>query len=365
MESSKKYKIWIACTLACTLLALAVPASAIVYTDPFFHYHAPLGRFAYPINNQRYQNDGITRHFSYDSIITGTSMTENFKKSEADEIFGADFIKVPFSGGSYKEIDSNVRRAFDAGKKLRYVIRCLDYSRLDDDKDIYREDMDFPFYLYNNNPFDDVSYLFNKTVLLQQTKAVWDYTAAGNKTTDFDAYSNWNAYYTFGAQTVFGTYTLPEAAQSDRVLTDEERERILGNIRQNVTSLADEHPETVFYYFFPPYSICYWHSQYVSGQTDWCIDVEQTAIEEILKHPNIKLFSFTDHFGLIGNLNNYKDTAHYGEWVNSWMLEWMHEGKHQLTKDNYQDYLDTISSYYQSYDYESLEEQRQLSGAGA
>ena len=103
MESSKKYKIWIACTLACTLLAMAVPAAAIVYTDPFFHYHAPLGRFAYPINNQRYQNDGITRHFSYDSIITGTSMTENFKKSEADEIFGADFIKVPFSGGSYKE----------------------------------------------------------------------------------------------------------------------------------------------------------------------------------------------------------------------------------------------------------------------
>jgi len=47
------------------------------------------------------------------------------------------------------------------------------------------------------------------------------------------------------------------------------------------------------------------------------------------------------------------------------MLEWMHEGKHQLTKDNYQDYLDTIRSYYQSYDYESLEEQRQLSGAGA
>ena len=38
MESSKKYKIWIACTLACTLLAMAVPAAAIVYTDPFFFF---------------------------------------------------------------------------------------------------------------------------------------------------------------------------------------------------------------------------------------------------------------------------------------------------------------------------------------
>lgn len=42
------------------------------------------------------------RNFEYDAIIIGTSMTENFKTSEADALFAASFIKVPFSGGIIK-----------------------------------------------------------------------------------------------------------------------------------------------------------------------------------------------------------------------------------------------------------------------
>lgn len=58
-----------------------------------FHYHAPLKFLSYPLVNERYQNNGIVRHFDYDSVITGTSMTENFKTSEAQKLFGSDFIK--------------------------------------------------------------------------------------------------------------------------------------------------------------------------------------------------------------------------------------------------------------------------------
>ena len=79
MEQSKIYKIWLAGTLVITITALALLASITIYIDPLFHYHAPLKNYEYPINNERYQNDGITRHFTYDGIITGTSMTENFK----------------------------------------------------------------------------------------------------------------------------------------------------------------------------------------------------------------------------------------------------------------------------------------------
>ena len=98
-----KYKIWIITTLFFSIIAFIIFASVTIYIDPLFHYHKPLNKYKYPINNERYQNDGITRNFEYESIITGTSMTENFKKSEADKIFESDFIKVPFSGGYYKE----------------------------------------------------------------------------------------------------------------------------------------------------------------------------------------------------------------------------------------------------------------------
>lgn len=357
MEQSKIYKIWLAGTLVITITALALLASITIYIDPLFHYHAPLKNYEYPINNERYQNDGITRHFTYDGIITGTSMTENFKKTEADKIFGADFIKVPFSGGRYKEINDNLKRAYAAGKKVRYVIRCLDYSLLAEDKDACREDTVYPDYLYNDMLFDDLNYILNKSILMNQTKSVIDYTKSGGQTTSFDSYANWNANYTFGAETVLQTYTLGEKAETDRVMTEEERDRILGNIRQNVTDLADEHPETIFYYFFPPYSICYWDGQNNDGLTKWQINAEKIAIEEILKHPNIRLYSFSNNFALICNLDNYKDQAHYREWINSWMLKWMHEGRYLLTKDNYMEYIESVSEFFQNYDYDSLREE--------
>lgn len=349
-----KYKIWIINTLIFAIIVFIIFASITIYIDPLFHYHKPLNKYKYPVNNERYQNDGITRNFKYESIITGTSMTENFKKSEADRIFGSDFIKVPFSGGHYKEINENLKRAYASDKNIKYVIRCLDYSLLIEDKNTYREDAEYPFYLYNNNLFDDVEYVLNKSILFGQTRGVIKHTKAGLETTNFDDYANWNSAYNFGAETVLSTYTLDETVSPVQVFSEDERRMVLGNIRQNVTSLAAAHPETTFYYFFPPYSICYWDVLKNNGQTDWRIDAEQAAIEEILKYPNIKLYSFCNNFELVCNLDNYKDQAHYGEWVNSWILEWMHNDEYLLTKDNYKDYIKIIREFYNSYDYSSL-----------
>lgn len=133
--NNKIHIIWIIVTTILIVISLCLFASVTIYIDPLFHYHKPLQNYEYPLNNERYQNDGITRNFEYDSIITGTSMTENFKTSEANEIFDADFIKVPFAGGHYKEINDNLQRAYDAGKEIRYIIRCLDYNTLIRDKD--------------------------------------------------------------------------------------------------------------------------------------------------------------------------------------------------------------------------------------
>lgn len=353
--NNKIHIIWIIITTMLIMISFCLFASVTIYIDPLFHYHKPLREYEYPLNNERYQNDGITRNFEYDSIITGTSMTENFKTSEANELFEADFIKVPFSGGFYKEINDNLKRAYDAGKDIAYVLRCLDYSYLIQEKNAYNIDIEFPTYLYNDNLFDDVRYVWNNSILFNQTLNVVKYTEDGNKTTNFDDYANWNDSYTFGAETVLSTYTLGEKVVK-KVLSEDEAVMVGDNVRQNVTDLADLHPETVFYLFFPPYSICYWDELNNSGQIDWRIEAERIAIEEILKHPNIKLYSFCDNFELVCNLDNYRDQAHYGEWVNSWILKWMHEDEHLLTKDNYDQYIATIKKFYHTYDYSLLRE---------
>lgn len=350
------YRRWVAGTIALSAIVFVLFASITIYIDPLFHFHAPLDRYEYLINIERYQNDGIMRHFEYDSIITGTSMTENFMTSEADSLFQAKFIKVPYSGAPYKEVDQSLRRAYDTGRDIRYVIRCLDYSLLVYDKDYQRDDVIYPLYLYDDNLFNDVNYVLNKDILFHQTFGVIVYTRGGNKTTSFDNYANWNDTVTFGAEAVLATYDSGEAVGLPRTLTEEESVMIVENIRQNVLELALNHPETEFFLFFPPYSICYWDTLKANGEVDWRIDAERLAIEELLEASNIRLYSFCNNFDLVCDLNNYKDQAHYGEWVNSWILEWMKNDEWRLTKDNYHDYLEEIRNFYNNYDYGSLRE---------
>lgn len=355
IRNISKDTLWIIATLILIFIPFFIFASVTIYLDPFFHYHAPLKNYEYFLNNQRYQNDGIIRHFEYDSIITGTSMTENFMTSEADQIYDADFIKTPYSGGLYKEINSCIQKAYDSGKELKYVIRCLDYTMLIKDKNEYRHDAQYPTYLYNENLFDDVNYILNKSVFFDYDLGIIDYTRNGNKTTSFDTYSNWSKKYTYGAESVLASYTLNEPQQPQK-LTRKEQRLVIGNIRQNVTDLANEHPETTFYIFFPPYSIGYWDMAKNNGTMNKIISAERLAIKELLKCPNIKPYSFCNNFELVCNLDNYKDDVHYGEWINSQILEWMHKGEYLLTEDNYQKYIKTKRKFYNSYDYHSLHE---------
>ena len=95
-----KTKIWIAGWLAIVLSIAGTIGFWVYKVDPIMHYRKPnTDGYFYVLNNQRSQNDGISKHFDYDALITGTSMTENFKTSEMNDIFDCTSIKVSYSGG--------------------------------------------------------------------------------------------------------------------------------------------------------------------------------------------------------------------------------------------------------------------------
>lgn len=174
----------------------------------------------------------------------------------------------------------------------------------------------------------------------------------------FDDYSDWMKYFSFGVNTV-----LPDGIkkQEDKGsimhLTEDERAKIYKNIYQNVTSLAETYPDVTFYYFFTPYSAAWWHDCINSGTIYKQIEAENYIIEIILHVDNIKLYSFNNRTDITTDLNNYKDTLHYGSWINSLMLRWMHDEEYLLTWDNYEDYLTQELAFYTSYDYSQLAEQ--------
>lgn len=347
----KNFNISVLLGVTMGMIIFALPTIII---DPYFHYHKPLTFLYYPIDSERYQNNGITKNFDYNAIITGTSMTENFRTSELNEIFGVNSIKVPYSGGTYKEINKNILVGLETHDDVKIVVRGIDYTGLIADKDLekHEADLTYPHYLNDNNIFNDIHYVLNKNVFALSKNILFSYGGEAGATS-FDEYSNWNEIVTFGKEAVMKSYTRVEIG-TEVALSDEEKEMIRGNIRQNVVETAQKYPNTTFYLFITPYSVCYWDGVNRSGKLGYWVEAERTAIEEMLRCDNIKLFSFTNNFEWTCNLDNYKDQAHYGEWINSAILQNMYEGKWQLTKENYEDYLQEIMEFYSNYDYDEL-----------
>lgn len=355
MNSMLSHRRWTLLCIGILVLGLGLVSLTTIIIDPFFHYHGPLKNLQYPINNERYQNDGIVRHFPYDALVTGTSMTENFKTTEIDAIFQVTSVKVPFSGGPYKEINNNLKRAVEANPRLSCIIRSLDYSMLIADKDTMRTDTDYPEYLYDDIWWNDAAYVLNKEVLITNSLGVLRYTRSGQETTAFDAYARWNDSYVFGKEAVDKTYSRRAVKEEEeQAFTEEDREMIKGNLTQNVISLAKKNPQITFYLFFTPYSIYYWDSLDRDGNLTRSLDAERYAIQLLLDCDNIRLYSFNDEFDMVCDLDNYKDIAHYGAEINSQMLRWMKEGEHLLTKDNYVEYLETVRKFYTAYEYDRL-----------
>lgn len=320
-----------------------------VVIDPYFHFHKPLNAYAYRIYNERYQNDGIVKHFEYDGLITGTSMTQNFMTSEFDTLFDVSSIKVPFSGASYKEVSENLCRALEINSDLKTVVWGLDYNRFFDDFNATGYDS-YPVYLYDYALFNDVNYVFNKSVLFGDTLLnVLEYTKQGEYTTTFDEYNNWNSLYTFGSEAVLSQITRPE--KSNTLSYSEFNSE---NITENVLSLVKSYPETDFYLFWTPYSIVFFDIENQNGLLKNLLKWEKEALELMLVYDNVHFFSFFDEFNLITDLDNYKDSLHYSEDVNSYILQCMSNGEHEITIDNYEEYCKKEWDFYSTYDYDSI-----------
>lgn len=345
-------KKWSICLLTLWLALLLIAATLTGVIDPFFHYHAPLIQLQYPINNQRYQNDGIVRNFSYDALITGTSLTENFKTSEFDALFGTNAVKVCYSGGTYAEITANLQQALAENPSIRYVLYGLDEWNLYGGRDLILADGEYPTYLYDDNPFNDVKYLLNKEILCANTIEVLDYTRRGNTTTSFDDYSAWD--FPCGKEAILADFTRVPLAEQATAFTEDMAQTMRENLEQNIIALAKAHPDTQFLYFFPPYSILNWDAHQREGILDMHIDAMTLASEILTQADNIQLYSFYTDYETCTNLDNYRDIVHYHSGINSLLLQRMHRGEYRLTRENYRQHWDEVRDFYANYNYESI-----------
>jgi len=348
--SSKK---WGVSAIAIFFFLIVCMAIITCIADPYFHYHAPLEGMSYRLYEQRYINDGISRHFEYDTVITGNSLSENFKPSQVDELFDCHSIKLPYSGAGYKELWSSLDRTLSYNPTVERVFVIADTEDMIREKD-YQRYSEHPEYLYDDKLWNDASYWWNKDVFYRGTLYNILMTLSGKESTTMDAYSVKDGET--GANVVLpliGDIPDKEDAPSwGYSLSDENK--VIENINENIIRVINKYPNVEFHLIYPPPSIARWGKYYIWGDQYHRIESCRTATEILLEPDNLYLYSFQDEFDLVCDLDNYHDTIHYTDEVAEYMLENVAAGQKRITKDNYLEYFEKISDFYLQYDYQSL-----------
>lgn len=352
VKDNKQSKAWFKKCIICLLGTVFLVFLLVYIFDPYFHFHKPFSFVAYRLYDERYTNDGISRHFEYDTIITGTSMAQNFKTSELDTLFECQSVKETFSGAGYQELADNLERALQRNTELKTVIWTMDYNGFIREKN-WTQYADYPTYLYDDNLWNDVSYVYNKSILYHGVLPNITKTLLGQESTTMDEYSSWNKET--GFEYIMASYDRwDEKADMIDGLTEEERQMVTANVKENFVDLIKQYPNTTFYIFYTPYSICYWDFLNQEGMMQMQFEAEQIATELLLSCPNVKLFNFYDQYDVVTNTDNYRDKEHYSAEINTKILEWMASEVGLVTKENYLEKLQIEKQYYLNYDYESI-----------
>lgn len=346
-----KERNWFFSVLLSGISILFVVFVAMLYFDPYFHFHGPLSGLSYRLSEERYINNGIARNFEYDAMITGSSMNQNFKTSTLDKLFGTTSIKIPFSGAGFQEVADNIRVALESDNEIKFVLWGIDYNGLNREH-YWKGYEEYPEYLYDKNPFNDLSYIYNKNILLEGLFNNLVYTLTGQQTTSFDEYSSWEAGR--GWESISRTYRRSEKILPMERMEEKEREQVTENIEKNLVLLAKDYPDTQFILFYTPYSALYWESLYRDGWLEKQLEMESLATSLLLDCDNISLYNFNDKVEITTEINNYRDKEHYIAEINELILQWIYEGEGLLTKENYKEKIAWVREYYLNFDYDQL-----------
>lgn len=316
MKKQTGYGKFIAWFLGAAAALLLLAAGLVILFDPFYHYHGPVLGLKAVVTKSEYQCIGTVRSFDYDSVLCGSSTAENYNNRWFDEAFGAKTVKAIKSSGTTADLKFYLDEAF-ATHQIKNVFYSLDLFALDGDPDVNFVNESMPLYLFDQNPWNDVKYFWNRDVLFEDIP----YLLAMNLAGDYDegASYNWWQYKTFSEEETLRHYEPVEKAQPP-VPASEYQPRVDGNLAI-LTEMIEAHPETQFTFFLPPYSYLWWESVEKSGQLEEYTYARRAVAEKLTGYENVRLLDFQKEESIVTNLDNYMDPIHFSADINWFMVE--------------------------------------------
>ena len=354
MDSKNGYKKQFIILIALILAVFALCGAIVVYVDPFFHYHAPLEGFPYVVDNQLSQNPGMAKNMKYDGCIIGSSMTVNFDTDDFKELLDVNTLKLSYSG-AYPKDDYNILSiVFDKdtyarkNSDVKAVFFAMDIPTMTADTETTKYPL--PEYLYDDNYLNDVKYLLNKDVLLQY---IMRPMIQGQGSDLSEIYASWWTPDYYNIQWVMHNYDEPEYVDEETA-ADALLPQTKENLEVNILPFVENNPDTQFYFFFPPYSILYWHNVMQENAFEATFNQYQYVADRLLEYDNVRLFYFQTMPEIL-DLNNYADYTHYKPDINRFMVECFKDGRYEIhSSEEMRIELSKMRSMISEFDYEEL-----------
>ena len=344
-----KYKKSILITMTAIIIFLLSAAIAVIYVDPFFHYHAPLADFPYLVDNQLSQNPGMAMNMDYDSVILGSSMTVNFNTHWFEDVLDLDTIKLSYSGAYPKDQSNIMDIIFKSDNKVRSVFLGIDVMTYTGNVDETKYPI--PEYLYDDNYINDISYIYNKDVLLNY---ILRPIADPDKTDLATVYASWWTDEYYNKQWVMHNYKAPQKVEEETP-KDAYIENLELNLSTNICPYIEQNPDTTFYVFFPPYSVLYWNDVICENHLEATLEEYQYITDRLLAYDNVRLFFFADQKWIVTDLDKYADDSHYHPDINYYMVECFADGTGEITSgEKMKQALENMRLLIDEFDYEEL-----------
>lgn len=323
-------KHWAILSLALLFASLSLIVGSVVLIDPFEIYHQATA-FIPPITNgtQSYSNAGIAKSYEYDSVVIGSSMTENFTPSQLDRLLGGRFVKLCINGGSPFNHAQMMEMAFRT-HDIKTIFYGIDIESMTYFYKTPKAEM--PSYLYDAHLGNDTQYWFNKSVLAKYIPACL--RTLGQTDPDLrDTMYMWGDLYPYGKDAALRSLTIDstvfEQDTENPVPTMAQQTKL--NVEHNLIPFIEAHPETEFIFFFPPYSAARWYEFYRQGMLGYHLNQKEAVASVLLAYDNVRIYDFHAEFDWITNLDYYIDTWHYAPWINDAIVEAVSRDEKRIT----------------------------------
>ena len=332
MKYTKKINLFVLSTI---LFIIAISGINFII-DPFQQYRRATFHKTIFMKSF-YLNAGLIKRNNYDSVVIGSSMTQNFIIDEINEKLNyKNAIKLPISGGNIVEHYTVLNSAIQS-KKVKNVLFGLDAFSLENSTNR------LPTYLYDYDTLNDYLYLISIDTLKRSLLYPFLHLtipkthARLNSNLMFQWQHNHNKS-DFNSTKVLNSFTSNDI-NFDKNINQEQliKERI-DNVAKYLIPLIKNNPNINYIFFYPPYSILTYKQMEASDTLDNFILTKKHIFNMMSKYNNVKIYDFQIAKNITYDLNNYKDITHYHQKINTWMLEQIHDNNYLVNKNNINQY---------------------------